>query len=450
MGSDNVPDELLDRILQHVAPPPLAMYDEDQRAFVTSLRKPNLLAASRVSRRWRACSIPYLFRDIVMQHYPDVEADFAGVLRGLGNHLQGRKTVRGLLQFLRTHLSICPHVQQLSIRPAFSCPDDMTTHTMSWGLFTACEVVETDLLLSIVDHLPCLKVLALIDLSWSMPKTKRATSAAVDTLYVSDTDSCLNMYTPLVGFSTVKNLHILVSQPGDGLHPGRPQKLANPIADSLFTHGDVSLSVFRDMYEPRRSLRSLSLGQAFQDETVRQISLFLDGTAEYLVDLSCCLSVLEYGGSWLPSEMNISAVISRSANIVLAQEYIRAFERHTWIQLRKLTFTFYTGAPASYVGQSGNDGIWEYVANLLGVFTNCPVLESVGLVIKCKKGSGGFRPYMHKVEKVAVLESILLRFPALKTVALSQGINAPNFSPAQHQFFETALSELTRRGLLRT
>lgn len=303
-GFDRIPDELLDGILSLLSFPPREAYSEERRCFEPSPNKDGLSAASLVSHRWRACTLPYLFREVVFHHYPDPLSNSPEVLRGVEDVLDEMKTIPRLLEFLDTHPLVCPYVQQLSLRLATSWPGRLKKYAdvLEWNT-TAHIVVASDLLMSIISGLPSLRALTLIDLEFTVPSTSKGVD--IDTLYLGLSSRSVDVAQTLACFSNIGCLHIVLPL---GRHiigsSDIPDELAHRLSvRSLFIHDSVTIQPFSDLFSRSRtflSLTKLFISPVILPHMSREMRNFLVAFSGHIADLTCRLSTMERVGTFIP------------------------------------------------------------------------------------------------------------------------------------------------------
>lgn len=180
------PDELLAHVLGHLARRrnDVLEVEDDLGLWSTSpIYKRDLSAASMVSKRWRACALAHLFRDIVVRYFDLVKVRYRDI---------------SSLKFLDSHPQICSWITNLSL--VNNRPDSL-------------EEIIHDIGQDVLARMPQMRVLALVDVfvapSAGLPRLKIDTLHFIVTHYtetiIRDTFHC---------FSTVKQLHVEFNKGG--------------------------------------------------------------------------------------------------------------------------------------------------------------------------------------------------------------------------------------------
>ena len=254
--ADSVPAELLDYIIRNLVPPPTEVYDRTKLSWDLHTDKRDLASVALVSRTWRACALPYLFREIAIHHHPDYVTDTSGVLRGLEYLLRGKKTVRSLLEFLHLHPTICSYVERLSLQPMLNCPAEMRAYMLDWNAYMTNLVIDSKLLVGIIKCLPRLRILTMVDLELTPFPREHAN---VDTLYLGLCYKSHDLIKDLSCFTSIKNLHVIVPNGhtilGSNVIPAKTMRSFS--VESFSIEGDVQLPLFANLFSSSQCLHTL-------------------------------------------------------------------------------------------------------------------------------------------------------------------------------------------------
>ena len=445
---DNVPDEILDAILGELAECFPIDYDHDGHFF--PIHRNNVLSASStVSRRWRTCTLPHLFRSMQFLATLDPDEQPAEARDGLLRSQHGGKTMRMLLDFLQAHPDISSCVQVLAIQPA--------RDPGSWKDIFPDADLNTDFsaehLLAVRALLPSLHVLTLVNVKITTPPTNMLRTS-VHTLYLGrirtfeDQEIC----SPLVLFSAVRQLHVVISNVGG--FDNRPLVYTIPIdamshlaVDSLILPFDGRLQPFTDAITRSptlHTLKSLTLGNVdpWWPDPIDTLQSFLEPLSPILESLTFGIEVEdEYALSPCPCKHHPYQrlrLLFAHARRDVGPEYILLFSPLVWPKLRSLTFVISLGEyGASLVS------IWGFFVQLFSAIHPHDGLHSITLLLKDHIQHDSFVPYANNLQ---MLEQELLRFTAVQTVTFSS--EQWSLSETQRQSLRTAMPTLHHKGIL--
>ena len=287
-----MPDELVDLIIRDLIPP-----TQPHGHSVHRIHQEDLLRISQVSRTWRSCSLPYLFREMSVSLCPDPRTDATGMLRGLTRRLEGKKNIYTLWDFLHSGQPLCRHVQQLSLSPALACPEDMREYALQWRDWVSKSTVDPEKLAAILNVLPSLRVLVLCDIVLTSPTPSR--SLPINELYLERSlKSAGDVLKTLGLFSVIKHLHVVF--PEGNLAPYSLQEGSLPSLEtqieSLDVQGDFPWAAFGFVRQSTQSPSSLSLktlcvGPVDFHPAFSSMQQFFAHVASTLVSLKCELSI---------------------------------------------------------------------------------------------------------------------------------------------------------------
>ena len=221
--ADALPNELLDAIMANLNDRTAEIYDATSGFLVAKGDKSDLSSASLVSRRWRACALPHLFRDMDFTHAIDLAALPTAKLRREVRWLLAGAETKGkhigqLIEFLETHRTLCAYIKVLSLHldEASVVLQARLESSRRRRPLPVDVDIRADRLETLVAMLPALRTLAMIDVGVSEPA---GTGIKVNALYVSLGKRSRDTLKTLSAFSGVIDLHVITPRASSSLGP---------------------------------------------------------------------------------------------------------------------------------------------------------------------------------------------------------------------------------------
>ena len=315
---NTIPGELLDLIIRELLPAPYEPYNSSDRHFTPSPDKSSLSAFSLTSRHLRVCALPYLFREIVLHHYPDPFSMCShATLRGTEDELSTIKPLPAFLDFLEQFPHLCGYVRVLDVRLATSWPGRLRRYATVLAWNEALDAgVEAHVLAGVLERLGRLEVLALVDVEIQSQADGGGIEGnsvwrwrrRLESLYLGLSSRSLDVRRTLSYFENIDELHI-VAPVGKHIIGGSSvlafQSPGSLDIGALYFHEASAIHPFTELFKQylsATSLKILSIEHPIMPGSREDMREFLIEFCDRVEDLRCSLVTRDNVLTLLPCE----------------------------------------------------------------------------------------------------------------------------------------------------